>query len=57
MSDTQVKVPTLEEIERRAYEIYLKRGDADGIAPEDWLAAERELSASSGTDAPDPTLP
>jgi len=26
MSDTQIKVPTLEEIELRAYEIYLKRG-------------------------------
>jgi Protein of unknown function (DUF2934) len=42
MSDTQIKAPTLEEIELRAYEIYLKRGDADGIALEDWLAAERE---------------
>ena len=55
MSDTQ-KVPNLEEIELRAYEIYVKRGDGDGVALEDWLAAERELSASSGTDAPDPTL-
>ena len=51
MSDTQIKVPTLEEIELRAYEIYLKRGDADGIALEDWLAAEKELSEPSGTDA------
>jgi hypothetical protein len=37
VSDTQIKVPTLEEIELRAYEIYLKRGDTDGIALEDWL--------------------
>ena len=51
MSDTQVKVPTVEEIELRAYEIYLKRGDADGIALEDWLAAERELSATTQKDA------
>jgi hypothetical protein len=50
VSDTQIKVPTLEEIELRAYEIYLKRGDADGIALEDWLAAEKELSASSQTE-------
>jgi len=57
VSDTQIKVPTLEEIELRAHEIYLKRGDADGVALEDWLAAEKELSESSGTDAPDPTLP
>ena len=50
MSDTQIKVPSLEEIELRAYEIYLKRGDADGVALEDWLAAEKELSASSQTE-------
>jgi hypothetical protein len=46
VSDTQIKVPTFEEIELRAYEIYLKRGDAEGIALEDWLAAEKELLAS-----------
>ena len=46
VSDTEKKVPTLEEIELRAYEIYLKRGDADGVALEDWLAAEKELLAS-----------
>jgi hypothetical protein len=46
VSDTQIKVPTFEEIELRAYEIYLKRGDSDGIAMEDWLAAEKELCAS-----------
>jgi anti-anti-sigma factor len=46
MTDTQVTVPTVEEIELRAYEIYLKRGDGDGVALEDWLAAERELLAS-----------
>jgi hypothetical protein len=57
VSDTQIKVPTLEEIELRAYEIYLKRGDADGIALEDWLAAEKELSEPSRTDALDTTLP
>jgi Protein of unknown function (DUF2934) len=46
VSDTQVKVPTVEDIELRAYEIYLKRGDAQGVALEDWLAAEKELLAS-----------
>jgi hypothetical protein len=45
VSDTQ-KIPPLEEIELRAYEIYSKRGDADGVALEDWLAAEKELLAS-----------
>jgi hypothetical protein len=56
VSDTQIKVPTFEEIELRAYEIYLKRGDGDGIALEDWLAAERELLASRQTELSDPTF-
>ena len=55
MSDTQIKVPTLEEIELRAYEIYLKRGDAEGVALEDWLAAEKELLVSRQKEISDPT--
>ena len=35
-----------ERVARRAYEIYLARGGADGMAMEDWLAAERELGQS-----------
>jgi len=50
------KVPTLEEIELRAYEIYLKRGGKDGNAIDDWLAAETELSASSQTAACGPLV-
>jgi anti-sigma B factor antagonist len=56
MTDPQVTVPTVEEIELRAYEIYLKRGDGDGVALEDWLAAERELLASRKTDAVGPSV-
>ena len=56
MSDTE-KVRSLEEIELRAYEIYSKRGNADGVALEDWLAAERELLASRQTELSDPTFP
>ena len=37
--------PAREEIERRAYELYLARGGADGDAVEDWQQAERELQA------------
>jgi hypothetical protein len=48
------KVPTREEIELRAYQIYMKRGGKDGNALDDWLAAEKELSASSQTDASGP---
>jgi Protein of unknown function (DUF2934) len=56
VSDTQ-RIPTLEEIELRAYEIYLKRGDAEGVALEDWLAAERELLASRPAELSAPTFP
>ena len=35
---------THQQIERRAYEIYLQRGGEEGRALEDWLIAEKELS-------------
>lgn len=35
--------PSHEEIRRRAYEIYLERGDLPGDELDDWLRAEREL--------------
>jgi hypothetical protein len=35
--------PSNEEIRRRAYEIYLERGDLPGDEIDDWLRAEREL--------------
>jgi hypothetical protein len=44
---TRAKSPTAQEIEKRAYELYLERGCADGHDVEDWLAAEVELSKSS----------
>jgi DUF2934 family protein len=50
------KVLTREEIELRTYEIYLKRGGKDGNALDDWLAAEKELSASRQTDASSPSV-
>lgn len=34
--------PTREEIELRAYQIYIERGGADGHDVDDWLQAERE---------------
>lgn len=38
-------VTTLEaKIRRRAYELYLERGGADGSALEDWLRAEAEVT-------------
>jgi Protein of unknown function (DUF2934) len=35
--------PAREEIELRAYQIYVERGCAHGLDVEDWLQAEREL--------------
>jgi uncharacterized protein YndB with AHSA1/START domain len=39
-----VAAPTHEQIARRAYELYLERGQKSGDEREDWLAAEKELS-------------
>jgi hypothetical protein len=36
--------PTDEQIARRAYELYLNRGQTPGHELEDWLQAKRELS-------------
>lgn len=36
---------TREQIENRAYEIYLSRGGENGANQEDWFRAERELLA------------
>jgi Protein of unknown function (DUF2934) len=56
MSDRNCNLPKREEIELRAYEIYLKRGGENGSALDDWLAAEAELSRSSQRDAPGPAV-
>jgi hypothetical protein len=41
---TNRKLPTAEQIERRAYELYLERGGEEGRDVDDWLAAEKELT-------------
>ena len=38
-------VVSVEDIARRAYEIYVQRGRLDGSDREDWRRAERELEA------------
>jgi hypothetical protein len=37
-------LPMKEQIEARAYELYLQRGGEDGHDIEDWLSAEKELT-------------
>ena len=39
----EIPHPTREEIELRAYQIYVERGGAQGHDLDDWLQAEREL--------------
>jgi len=41
--------PTREEIEVRAYQIYVERGGAHGQDLDDWLQAERVLLEEYGT--------
>jgi len=41
---TETKKATREEIERRAYEIYLARAGDSGSEVEDWLKAEGQLT-------------
>ncbi len=43
-----VAPPTHEQIARRAYELYMERGQFPGHEREDWLEAEKQLSANSG---------
>jgi hypothetical protein len=47
-----VAAPTQEEIARRAYELYIERGQAPGNEREDWLEAEKELSERYGDNSP-----
>jgi hypothetical protein len=47
--DTTAAAVDRDRIARRAYDLYLARGGADGEAMEDWLAAEREwIAANAG---------
>ena len=43
--DRSLDLTREEKIRRRAYEIYLERGGEPGHDLEDWLQAERELTA------------
>ena len=42
--DTTAATIDRELVARRAYELYQARGGTDGLAMEDWLSAERELT-------------
>jgi len=57
VSDFNKIVPTQEEIELRAYEIYLQRGGEDGNELNDWIAAEKELTESLQMDTSESAVP
>jgi len=37
------KLPLQEQIQRRAYELYIRRGNQSGSEYDDWLQAEEEM--------------
>ena len=43
----QIALPKKEQIERRAYQIYLERGAQDGQDVSDWVQAEQELTMTA----------
>ena len=42
-ADRDASAPSSDEVRRRAYELWVARGGADGSDMDDWLAAEREV--------------
>jgi len=48
------KLSTHEQIQMRAYEIYLERNGAPGNPMEDWVRAEREVQAAGAATPPKP---
>jgi hypothetical protein len=55
MPEQTQNFPNREQIERRAYEIYLQRGGVDGSDVADWIVAEEELKATSKESASERT--
>ena len=50
MHNNNEELPTHEQIERRAYQIYLEHGFHPGNDLADWLAAEKELTELSASE-------
>jgi hypothetical protein len=45
-ADSPVQHPSQEEIRRRAFEIHIERGGIHGCDLDDWMQAEKELTAN-----------
>jgi hypothetical protein len=52
MAQANKNSPSQEQIERRAYEIYLQRGGTDGFDIEDWNTAEQQLKSEMDNSDP-----
>lgn len=48
-SDNVERPPAIEQIEKRAYQLFEQRGCTPGAALEDWLQAEQELGLKSSS--------
>jgi outer membrane protein TolC len=46
MSNGNQFLPVRDEIARRAYELYVARGEQNGSDVDDWLTAEREVQSN-----------
>jgi hypothetical protein len=45
-----ILIPTEQQIQQRAYELYEQRGRTDGHDLEDWLQAEREIKGTQANE-------
>jgi Protein of unknown function (DUF2934) len=50
------RVITKDDVARRAYELFLARGQGEGQDVEDWLEAERQLKTESMAPSIEPTI-
>ena len=57
MDKNTFEIPLHEQIERRAYQIYLEHGFHPGNALDDWLAAEKELTEPKPMESEDVNSP
>ena len=44
---TEHRLPTVEEITRRAYGLFIERGGQHGRDVQDWVSAEKELNTKA----------
>jgi general secretion pathway protein A len=56
MAGTKDKLPSRDEIAKRAYEIYVQRGRENGTERDNWVAAEKELLKLSSAPEQHPVL-